>query len=275
MIDIIQGSGAGNVLFLGNGNGSFAIGTSIGGLYKGLTLSDINRDGYLDFLSTNQGDVFSVQMGNGNGTFATAITYATGNTNLDSRGLVAQDFDGDGYTDVALLQSSASTIGMYLNNGDGTYRTGASVATSAAVIEVINAGDFNGDGALDLLAAGISGNFATYMANSQRVTSLESFDLLSRSSAHSALTKMRAAMTRIGAELGSLGAAQSRLGTILSNNRTAADTYISAESKIRDADVAGDSAQLIRRSILQQAAVSILAQANLEPQLAMTLIGRR
>ncbi len=45
-----------------------------------------------------------------------------------------------------------------------------------------------------------------------------------------------------------------------------------AESRIRDADIAAEFAQLIRQKILQQAATSVLAQANTQPQLALQLL---
>ena len=47
-----------------------------------------------------------------------------------------------------------------------------------------------------------------------------------------------------------------------------------AESRIRDVDVAAETADLTRNSILQQAAVSVLAQANVQPQLALALLQR-
>ena len=46
-----------------------------------------------------------------------------------------------------------------------------------------------------------------------------------------------------------------------------------AESRIRDVDVAFETADLTRHTILQQAATSILAQANVQPQLALSLLG--
>ncbi|MEQ1634945.1 MAG: flagellin, partial [Planctomycetota bacterium] len=46
-----------------------------------------------------------------------------------------------------------------------------------------------------------------------------------------------------------------------------------AESRIRDVDVARETAELTKNSILQQAAISILAQANTQPQLVLRLLG--
>ena len=70
-----------------------------------------------------------------------------------------------------------------------------------------------------------------------------------------------------------------KLGTALSRFRIAAqvassvaDVTMAAEARITDADVAENSAALVRNQILQQAASAILAQANQQPALALTLL---
>ena len=57
------------------------------------------------------------------------------------------------------------------------------------------------------------------------------------------------------------------------NNLTVArENFAAAESRIRDVDVASEAAELTRLSILQQAGASVLAQANQQPQLALSLL---
>jgi flagellin len=53
---------------------------------------------------------------------------------------------------------------------------------------------------------------------------------------------------------------------------SARENLAAAESRIRDVDVASETSDLTRNSILQQAAVSVLAQANVQPQLALSLL---
>jgi flagellin len=53
----------------------------------------------------------------------------------------------------------------------------------------------------------------------------------------------------------------------------ARENFLAAESRIRDVDVAAESAELTRLSILQQAGASVLAQANQAPALALSLLG--
>jgi flagellin len=60
--------------------------------------------------------------------------------------------------------------------------------------------------------------------------------------------------------------------TTIQNLQIQSENLSAAESRIRDVDVAVETAELTRNSILQQAAISILAQANTQPQIALQLI---
>ena len=62
-------------------------------------------------------------------------------------------------------------------------------------------------------------------------------------------------------------------GSTINNLAITSENLSSAESRIRDVDVAYETAQLTRNSILQQASISVLSQANALPQSAMRLLG--
>ena len=72
---------------------------------------------------------------------------------------------------------------------------------------------------------------------------------------------------------GEMGAAQNRMQSAISSIANARENLAAAESRIRDVDVAMETADLTRNSIMQQAATSVLAQANVQPQLALSLLG--
>ena len=72
---------------------------------------------------------------------------------------------------------------------------------------------------------------------------------------------------------GRLGATQNRLGSTIANLAVQSENLTAAESRIRDVDVAYETAQLTRLQILQQAAVSVLGQSNALPQAALRLLG--
>jgi flagellin len=69
-----------------------------------------------------------------------------------------------------------------------------------------------------------------------------------------------------------MGASQNRLQSAVSSIMNSKENLSAAESRIRDVDVAFETADLTRNSILQQAATSVLQQANTQPQIALSLL---
>ena len=97
-------------------------------------------------------------------------------------------------------------------------------------------------------------------------------DFASQAAAQSALGTITSAIATVASRRGTLGSVQSRLNTAIANLQIARENFSAAESRIRDADVAEETATLTRTTILQQAGVSVLAQANQQPSLALSLL---
>jgi len=70
-----------------------------------------------------------------------------------------------------------------------------------------------------------------------------------------------------------LGAVQNRFQSTISNQANVSENVSAAQSRIRDADFAAETAKLTQSQILQQASQAILAQANQRPQAALSLLG--
>lgn len=101
-------------------------------------------------------------------------------------------------------------------------------------------------------------------------------DVLGVTNAGAATTAMAAidsAIDSVSRVRGRFGAMQNRLESTMRNLAVQAENLSAAESRIRDVDVARETAELAKNSILQQAAIAILAQANSQPQLALRLLG--
>lgn len=94
-----------------------------------------------------------------------------------------------------------------------------------------------------------------------------------QSASRNALDSVRSAINSLSALRGSLGASESRLRSAINFLSVSRENFASAESQIRDTDVAADAAELTRLGILQQAGSAVLAQANQQPTLALSLIG--
>lgn len=109
-------------------------------------------------------------------------------------------------------------------------------------------------------------------------SSLESLGLLTetvgtKEGAQISLAQVDSAMVSVNAIRANFGAMQNRLQST-SNNLLVYDENISAaNSRIRDADVAAESTEMVRNNILLQAGVSVLSQANQSNQLALKLLG--
>jgi hypothetical protein len=162
-----------NVL-LGNGDGTFRapIRTAVGEAIEGCEyVGDFNNDGKLDvFLPSNaSGNPAIVLLGNGDGTFQSRIDSSSfAVSGYYPRGWTVGDFNGDGKLDVAAtLPNNSANSGRYtvlLGNGDGTFQAGIVGPAVLGYARWVTAGDFNGDGKLDLATAdgqqinGSSGN---------------------------------------------------------------------------------------------------------------------
>ena len=90
--------------------------------------------------------------------------------------------------------------------------------------------------------------------------------------ATSAMTAIDQAIDDVSRARGRFGAVQNRLASTIRYLGVQAENLTAAESRIRDVDMARETAELAKNQILQQAAISMLAQANTQPQLALQLL---
>jgi len=98
-------------------------------------------------------------------------------------------------------------------------------------------------------------------------------DLSSAASSQAALTALDADVTAIASSRTSFGGIENRFDSIISNGTNAIEKLEGARSRIMDADMAQETARYARLQILQQASISMLAQANMQPQMALSLLG--
>jgi flagellin len=94
-----------------------------------------------------------------------------------------------------------------------------------------------------------------------------------RAEAEAIITAVDHTIEYISETRATYGAKQNRLESAVANLKQSGENLTAAESRIRDTDVAGESANMAKAMVLQQAAVSVLAQANQQPQLALKLLG--
>ncbi len=118
---------------------------------------------------------------------------------------------------------------------------------------------------IDTISVSLSPALATSLA-------LSSLSIASSGDYSAAIGAIDAAVDKVSGLRGSLGAAQNRLSSTISTLGSQIENLSAAQSRIRDVDVASETAELTRNSILQKASIAILGQANLAPQTALSLI---
>jgi len=104
-------------------------------------------------------------------------------------------------------------------------------------------------------------------------TTIDQVNVSTREGATTAISSVDAALAQIDTIRGDLGAVQNRFESTIANLQNVSENLSAARSRILDADIAEETSNMTKQNILQQAGVSILAQANQAPQLALSLLG--
>jgi hypothetical protein len=146
----------GSFVVLGNGDGTFgpaAYFPIAGGAADWIVSGDFDGDGHADFCIANVGSFgggfgLTVYYGRGDGTFDSVDTPM----DFGAVGLIAGDFNGDGRTDIAVLQRSPDALVLLLANADRTFQPPATDPLPAGPL-ALTAGDFRNLDRLDVIVA--------------------------------------------------------------------------------------------------------------------------
>jgi flagellin len=106
-------------------------------------------------------------------------------------------------------------------------------------------------------------------ANTTRISDV---DISTVAGANEALSLIDSALTTLNTQRATLGAVQNRFESTIANLQNVSENSTAARSRIQDADFAQETANLARAQILQQAGISVLAQANAQPQNVLALL---
>jgi len=153
-------------ILLGNGDGTFQPAKTYnpgGSGTSSIAVADVNADGKLDVVVTNQGpNSFAVLLGNGDGTFQTANSFPSGG--IDPISVAVADVNGDGKPDVLVSNFCADStcqsnglISVQLGDGKGGFTPFQSYSSGGNRTETLAVADFNRDGKLDIVVGNLCG----------------------------------------------------------------------------------------------------------------------
>ena len=201
------------------------------------------------------------------------VTTISSITVADEAAVYTLTVDGVVYTSASTdaNMNTLNTALMAATADDGTVlgdlftatNTGTTGASGNLVLTRRVAGDRTTSDFTLAIASGGSTNFA---AGSDATTTAGT------SQATDAITAIDAALATVASERATLGAAQAQLESQVRNLANVAENTSAAAGRIMDTDYAAETANLTKAQILQQAATSVLAQANAQPQAVLALL---
>jgi len=151
----------GMALLLGNGDGTLAAPTvfDVGPEPGQLVVADFRNDGKLDVaVSDGFANAVTLLLGNGDGTFAAPQRLTVGPSNSAASDLAVGDFNGDGKLDLAVIRRQGpppNKVSVLFGNGDGSFAPFQAYPIGGIADQIL-AGDFNGDGRLDVVTNDVS-----------------------------------------------------------------------------------------------------------------------
>ncbi|MFD2168128.1 flagellin [Thalassotalea euphylliae] len=177
-----------------------------------------------------------------------AVQASNGSNNTSDRSALQAEYS-ELATELTRISDDTEFGGVALLNG--SYDEGFQIGANAGQVISIT----------------ISQDFAASNIVTGGVGSIGGF-----SAAQSAIDKMDSALAAVNSVRADLGAKQNRFSSIIRSNDNTAENVSASRSRIEDTDFASESANLARTTVLQQAASSMLAQANQQPQIALSLL---
>ena len=223
----------------------------------------------VDFIQINGETItgITVQNGDADDTLVNAINAVADKTGViaslnDASQLILTAQDGRN------IEVTASTVAAASITGLNSEVTAGSLTLQAERQVTINNGTANINA-----GTGFGSGQGEFIYGVNNANTVSTIDITTREGANLAIDIADVAIGQVSSIRADLGAVQNRLESTINNLNATAENLSAARSRILDADFASETAQFTRNQIIQQAGVSVLAQANQQPQVALSLLG--
>ena len=236
--------------------------------------ADTDRTFTTALLNEKSGQTGVVAEDNGVSITLTAADGRNISVAIDNNALANATGTGIGFGAAIGLDATISGIGEADITGITATTAINTYETTHSTVKLESAGTIN-------IQGGINGNTAVadlgfeagQFGGATDGQYISDIDISTFEGANAAMAAIDNALDKIGEERSNLGALQNRFESTSANLQVASENLTAANSRIRDADFATETAELSRTQVLQQAGISILAQANQRPQQVLSLLG--
>ena len=216
----------------------------------------IGTGGALEFKIDGQAVSVTTTVGDTKDEVVTAINVAA-NSALSTTGETYASLDGAGVLEIASLTTGTTSSTEVVSESTGTSFVDLNLTIAAGAVGTAttsSAATFADDGTMTKAEVGAG------------------IDVSSHDSANAAIKTINDAIETVSTERSKLGAYTNRLEHTIANLGTSSENLTSAESRIRDVDMAKEMSIFSKNNILNQAAQAMLAQANQQPQQVLALL---
>ena len=165
-----------------------------------------------------------------------------------------------------ILSGKTDKAGSLLVGGKVAFQVGANANDKISI-------DLASGFTVEKMKTAAKDTTSTLVDDAEGQTHGKSFSVCTAENAQATLGAIDSYIAYVDKKRGEFGAVQNRLESTISNQSNIAENESDARSRIRDTDYAEEAANLSQQNIIQQAATSMLTQANSRPQIALSLLG--
>ncbi len=251
--------------------------SSSGSVSFQLTGSNMGNSVTIAAVITDKSDLSSIVSSINDNAGATGITARLDNTGA----MVLKSSTGDDILieDWSFLETGTTNQGgmdFTTLDANGEVATGITAVTldASAATDLVVEGQitFHSDGAYTINVNNTN-DIMTQDVTASGLEDVGSIDISTQIGSGDAMKVIDGAIAYLDAQRADLGAVMNRFESTIANLQNISENVTAARSRILDADIAQETSEMTKQNILQQAGVSILAQANQAPQLALSLLG--